>query len=54
MLAESVVELKSLEKNKIEKEIQELQSQESEKSQQKLLIAKSKLEAIESKFYDKI
>jgi len=54
VLAESVVELKSLEKNIIEKEIQELQSQESEKSQQKLLIAKSKLEAIESKFYDKI
>jgi len=54
VLAESVVELNSLEKSSIEKEIQELQNIDNQKSVEKIFIAKAKLEALESKFYEKI
>ena len=54
VLAESVVELNSLEKSSIEKEIQELENIDREKSVEKIFIAKAKLEALESKFYEKI
>ena len=54
VLAESVVELNTLEKSLIEKEIQDLENEENEKSKEKLLVAKAKLEAIDAKFYDKI
>ena len=54
VLAESVVELNSLEKSSIENEIQELENIDREKSVEKIFIAKAKLEALESKFYEKI
>ena len=54
VLAESVVELNSLEKSLIEKEIQELENIDNEKSVEKIFIAKAKLEALDSKFYEKI
>ena len=54
VLAESVVELNSLEKSSIEKEIEELGSKESKESEEQLSIAKAKLEAISVSFYDKI
>ena len=54
VLAESVVELNSLDKSSIEKEIQELGSKESKESEEQLSIAKAKLEAITASFYDKI
>ena len=53
-LAESVVELNSLDKSSIEKEIEELGSKESKESEEQLSIAKAKLEAITVSFYDKI
>ena len=54
VLAESVVELNSLDKSSIEKEIEELRSKESKESEEQLSIAKAKLEAITVSFYDKI
>ena len=54
VLAESVVELNSLDKSSIEKEIEELGSKESKESEEQLSIAKAKLEAITVSFYDKI
>ena len=48
VLAESVVELNSLEKSSIEKEIQELENIDNEKSVEKIFIAKAKLEALDS------
>ena len=54
VLAESVVELNSLDKSSIEKEIEELGSKESKESEEQLSIAKAKLEAISVSFYDKI
>ena len=54
VLAESVVELNSLEKASIEKEIQELENKDNEKSVERIFIARAKLEALESKFYEKI
>ncbi len=54
VLAESVVELNTLEKSLIEKEIQDLENEENKKSKEKLLVANAKLEAIDAKFYDKI
>ncbi len=54
VLAESVVELNTLEKSLIEKEIQDLENEENKKSKEKLLVAEAKLEAIDAKFYDKI
>ena len=54
VLAESVVELNSLDKSSIEKEIEELGSKESKESEEQLSIAKAKLEAITASFYDKI
>ena len=54
VLAESVVELNSLDKSSIEKQIQELGIKESKESEEQLSIAKAKLEAITASFYDKI
>ena len=54
VLAESVVELNSLDKSSIEKEIEELGSKESKESEEQLSIANAKLEAITVSFYDKI
>ena len=54
VLAESVDELHSLEKSAIEKEIQDLESQDSENAKEKLSIVKAKLESLSSSFYEKI
>ena len=54
MLAESVEELSSLEKSLVEKEIQQLESQNEIKANEQLLIAKAKLDAINFTFYNKI
>ena len=54
VLAESAVELNSLDKSSIEKEIEELGSKEDKESVEQLSIAKAKLEAVTVSFYDKI
>ncbi len=54
VLAESVVELNTLEKSLIEKEIQDLEKEDNNKLEDKLLVAKAKLEAINAKFYERI
>ena len=51
VLAESVNEMSELEKSLVEKEIQELESKDSENSKDKLYIAKKKIEALNSSFY---
>ena len=54
VLAESVDEINQLEKATIEKEVQELEGLEADTSKEQLNIAKAKINAIESNFYDKI
>ncbi len=54
VLAESVDEINNLDKNKIKKEIQELQNQDTEDSKQQLIIANAKVDALNSSFYEKI
>ena len=54
VLAESVVDLNSLDKSSIEKEIEELASKVDKESVEQLSIAKAKLEAVTVSFYDKI
>ena len=54
VLAESVDEMNDIDKSKIEKEIQELNNQDSEDSKQQLIIANAKVEALDSSFYEKI
>ena len=54
VLAEDVDEINTLDKSAIEKKIQELESNDSDVSSAELLIAKSKIEAINSSFYEKI
>ena len=54
VLAESVDEINELEKAIIEKEVQELEGQESDSYKEQLNIAKSKIEALNSDFYQKI
>ena len=54
VLAESVDEINELEKGMIEKEVQELEGQESESSKEQLNIAKAKIDALSSDFYKKI
>ena len=54
VLAESVDEVNALDKSSIEKEIQELSGQENDMAIEKLGIAKAKIEAIGSNFYEKV
>ena len=54
VLAESVDEINELEKDTIEKEVQELEGQESDSYKEQLNIAKAKIEALNSDFYQKI
>ena len=54
VLAENVDELSSLEKSLVEKEIQQLESQNEMKTNEQLLIAKAKLDAINFTFYNTI
>ena len=54
VLAESVNEINTLEKSVIEKEIQDLEGQETDKAKEKINIAKEKISALDSNFYEKI
>ena len=54
VLAEEVLEMSSLNKVEIEKQLQELQNQDSDESKHKYLIAKSKIESLKSSYYEKI
>ena len=54
VLAESVDEINTIEKAAIEKEIQDLESQDTDTSKDKLSVAKAKLESLSSTFYEKI
>ena len=54
VLAESVDEINELEKDTIEKEVQELEGQESDSYKEQLNIAKAKVDALNSDFYQKI
>ena len=54
LLAEEVFEINTLDKNKIEQQIQELENETSDESKEKYLIAKSKIAALESTYYEKI
>ena len=54
VLAESVDEINALDKSSIEKEIQELSGQENDMAIEQLGIAKAKIEAIDSNFYEKV
>ena len=54
VLGETVEEMISLDKNSIEKEIQELQNKDTDESKQQILIANAKIEALNASFYEKI
>ena len=54
VLAESVDEVNALDKSSIEKEIQELSGQENDIAIEQLGIAKAKIDAIDSNFYEKV
>ena len=54
VLAEEVFEMRALNKNEIEKKVQELENETSDESKQQYLIAKSKIEALNSSHYEKI
>ena len=54
VLAEEVFEMSNLNKTTIEKQMQELENETSVESKKQYLIAKSKIEALESKHYEKI
>ena len=54
VLAEGVDEMNTLDKNNIEKEIQDLEEQDSEHSKQQLLIVREKIAALNSSHYQKI
>ena len=54
VLAESVDEINTIEKQSIEKEIEELSGQETDVAKDQLVIAKAKIEALDSSFYEKI
>ena len=54
VLAESVDEINSLEKSLVEKEIQDLEDQDNQVTNEQIAIAKAKLDALESLYYNKI
>ena len=54
VLAESVDEINSLEKSSIEKQIQDLEGLEDDSKKEQLNIAKAKVDAIASNYYEKI
>ena len=54
VLGETVEEMNSLDKNSIEKEIQELQNKDTDESKQQILIANAKIEALNASFYETI
>ena len=54
VLAEGVDEMNTLDKNSIEKEMQALENKDSADSKNQLLVAKAKVDALNSSFYEKI
>ena len=54
VLAEEIFEMSTLNKNDIEKQMQELENETNDESKQLYLIAKSKIEALNSSHYEKI
>ena len=54
LLAEDVDEMNTLNKNNIEKEMQDLEGQDNEDSKQQLSIVRAKLTALNSSYYEKI
>ena len=54
VLAENVADINDLDKQSLEQEIQSLQSENDEKSKNDLIIALSKVEALESNYYIKL
>ena len=54
VLAESVDEVNTLQKASIEKEVQELEAQESDVAKEQLNIAKAKIDALSYNFYEKM
>ena len=54
VLAEDVYEMNTLDKNNMEKEMQDLEGQDSEHSKQQLLIVREKIAALNSSHYEKI
>ena len=54
VLVEEVFEMNSLNKSEIEKQVQELENETSDELKQQYLIAKSKMEALNSSHYEKI
>ena len=54
VLVEKVFEMNSLNKSEIEKQVQELENETSDELKQQYLIAKSKMEALNSSYYEKI
>ena len=54
VLAETVDEMNSLDKNSIEKEIQELKSHDAEGTNQQLIVANAKIDALNTSFYERI
>jgi len=54
VLVESVDEINTIEKQSIEKEIEKLSGQETDVAKDQLEIAKAKIEALDSSFYEKI
>ena len=54
VLAEDVYEMNTLDKNNIEKEMQDLEGQDSEHSKQQPLIVREKIAALNSSHYEKI
>ena len=54
VLAEEVFEMSNLNKSTIEKQVKELENETNVESKKQYLIAKSKIEALESKHYEKI
>ena len=54
VLAEEVSEMSSLDKTTIETQIKKLENETNSESKQEYLIAKSKIQALELKYYEKI
>tara|TARA_B100001123_G_scaffold406349_1_gene497535 strand:+ start:514 stop:912 length:399 start_codon:yes stop_codon:yes gene_type:complete len=54
VLAEEVSEMSSLDKATIETQIKKLENEKNSESKQEYLIAKSKIQALELKYYEKI
>ena len=54
VLAESVDEIHTIEKSAVEKDIQDLEGQDNQVAHEQLVIAKAKLDAFDSLYYNKI